>query len=56
MLHSCYKINKNVHVVAFGKAVTGMVRVVEELFGDDIVNAVAVVPDGYVGEIGRAHV
>ena len=41
-----YDLHKNVHVVAFGKAVLGMVRGVEEVLGSHIVEGVASVPYG----------
>lgn len=34
-------------MVAFGKAVTGMARAVEDIFGDHIVRGIAVIPKGY---------
>ena len=40
----------NVKVVAFGKAVLGMVEAVETLLRDHIVSGVASVPVGGVGE------
>lgn len=41
-----YRLSKNVYVVAFGKAVGGMVRATQELLGDHIVRGVASVPVG----------
>ena len=41
-----YQLNRNVHVIGFGKAVLGMVRAVEEILGDHIVNGILSVPDG----------
>jgi len=37
-----------VHVLAVGKAVTGMCRQLEDLLGEEIVQGVAVVPHGSV--------
>jgi len=39
-------LQHNVHVVAFGKAVIGMVRAAEEALGDHIVGGIASVPFG----------
>ena len=39
-------MRKNVYVAAFGKAVLGMVRAVEEVVGDHLVRGVASVPCG----------
>lgn len=39
-----YTLKNNVHVVAFGKAVIGMVRAAEDMLGDHIVDGVASVP------------
>ncbi|CAB3990167.1 Hypothetical predicted protein, partial [Paramuricea clavata] len=41
-----YHLNQNVHVVAFGKAVLGMVQAVEDILGSHIVQGVASVPCG----------
>jgi len=41
-----YPLRRNVYVAAFGKAVLGMIRAVEELLGDHIVRGVASVPHG----------
>lgn len=41
-----YTICSNVKVVAFGKAVLGMVEALETLLGDHIVGGVASVPRG----------
>lgn len=41
-----YILHNNVYVVAFGKAVIGMIRAVEDLLGDHIVDGVASVPVG----------
>lgn len=41
-----YKLNKNVYVVGFGKAVSGMARAVEDLVGQHIVRGVVSVPYG----------
>jgi len=42
----CHMLRHNVHVVAFGKAVIGMVRAAEEALGDHIVGGIASVPYG----------
>ena len=39
-----YNLNHNVHMVAFGKAVLGMVQAVENILGSHIVQGVASVP------------
>ena len=44
--------SRNVKVVAFGKAVLGMVAAVEELLGEHVVEGVASVP---VGAVERAR-
>ena len=41
-----YCVHKNVHVVAFGKAVLGMVKAVNDILGSHIVTGVASVPYG----------
>lgn len=41
-----YIINRNIHVVAFGKAVIGMVRTAEDILKDHIVGGIASVPRG----------
>jgi len=41
-----YPLRRNVYVAAFGKAVLGMIRAVEEVVGDHIVRGVASVPYG----------
>lgn len=41
-----YKLNKNVHVVGFGKAVLGMARALEDTIGEHIVRGVISVPVG----------
>jgi len=41
-----YPLRKNVYVAAFGKAVLGMIRAVEEIVGDHLVRGVASVPWG----------
>ena len=41
-----YILNKNVYVAAFGKAVIGMVRAVEDVLGEHIVDGVASIPTG----------
>ena len=41
-----YPLRKNVYVAAFGKAVLGMVRAVEEVVGDHLVKGIASVPKG----------
>ena len=41
-----YTLNRNVHVVAFGKAVIGMVRTAEDILGEHIVGGIASVPWG----------
>jgi len=41
-----FTLQHNVHIVAFGKAVIGMVRAAEEALGDHIVGGIASVPWG----------
>jgi glycerate kinase len=41
-----YMVYKNVYVVAFGKAVLGMTKAVEDILGQNIVRGVASVPCG----------
>lgn len=41
-----YAVDKNVSVVAFGKAVLGMAKAVEDILGDQIVRGVASIPVG----------
>jgi glycerate-2-kinase len=41
-----YQLRHNVHVVAFGKAVLGMVQAVESILGSHIVQGVVSVPSG----------
>ncbi|XP_048257767.1 glycerate kinase-like [Haliotis rufescens] len=41
-----YQLQKNVFVVGFGKAVSGMARVVEEMLGDHIVKGIISIPMG----------
>lgn len=41
-----YTVNKNVFVVAFGKAVLGMTKAVDDILGDQIVRGVASIPVG----------
>lgn len=41
-----YAVDKNVSVVAFGKAVLGMAKAVDAILGDQIVRGVASVPVG----------
>ena len=41
-----YYLDHNVHVVAFGKAVLGMVQAVDNILGSHIVQGVASVPFG----------
>ena len=43
-----YALSKNVYVAAFGKAVVGMVRALEDLIGDHIVDGVASVRYGII--------
>jgi len=42
----CHMLQHNVHIVAFGKAVIGMVRAAEESLGDHIVGGIASIPYG----------
>lgn len=39
-----YMLRQNVHIVAFGKAVIGMVRAAEDMLGDHVVDGIASVP------------
>ncbi|EDO29481.1 predicted protein, partial [Nematostella vectensis] len=41
-----YMVYKNVYVVAFGKAVLGMARAVEDVLGHNIIRGVASIPCG----------
>ena len=41
-----YHLDHNVHIVAFGKAVAGMVRVTEDVLGEHVVDGFASVPVG----------
>jgi glycerate kinase len=41
-----YTVNRGVHIVAFGKAVLGMVRAAEDVLGEKIVGGIASVPIG----------
>ena len=41
-------LNKNVHIVAFGKAVTGMVRAAEKVLQGHVRSGVASIPSGYL--------
>ncbi|XP_077977538.1 glycerate kinase-like [Glandiceps talaboti] len=50
-----YNVNHNVHVVAFGKAVIGMVRATEDVLGDHIVDGVASVPAGITEALTKAN-
>lgn len=43
--------NKSISVVAFGKAVIGMVTAVQEVLGDVIKTGVAVVPHGIKNDL-----
>ena len=43
-----YPLSKNVYVAAFGKAVVGMIRALEDLLGDHIVDGVASVRYGII--------
>lgn len=42
-------VYSNVKVVAFGKAVLGMLEALEELLGDHLVGGIASVPVGSIG-------
>ena len=43
-----YTLHQNVHVLAFGKAVIGMVRATEDQLGQHICGGVVLVPHGIV--------
>jgi len=43
-----YTLSKNVYVAAFGKAVVGMVRALEDLIGDHIVDGMASIRSGII--------
>ena len=43
-----YVLSKNVYVAAFGKAVVGMVKALEDLIGDHIIDGVASVRYGII--------
>ena len=46
-----YTVDKNVSVVAFGKAVLGMAKAVEDILGHHIVRGVASIPHGLLDAI-----
>ena len=48
-----YSLNRNVHIVAFGKAVLGMVKTAEEVLGEHVVGGVASVPTGILDTFKR---
>jgi len=41
-----YALDRNVHIVAFGKAVIGMVKTAEEILHDQVVSGIASIPWG----------
>ena len=41
-----YPLKKNVHIIAFGKAVLGMVRAAEDILGNHVVGGIASIPTG----------
>lgn len=47
----CMYVYSNVKVVAFGKAVLGMVEALESLLGQHIIAGVASVPEGVMGRV-----
>lgn len=47
-----YTVNSNVHIAAFGKAVAGMVRAAEDVFGDNVNDGIASVPFGIQKTLG----
>ncbi|KAK3104040.1 hypothetical protein FSP39_023938 [Pinctada imbricata] len=49
-----YSMNKNVHIVGFGKAVAGMARAVEERIGDNLVEGMISVPFGLQNNLQEA--
>ena len=48
-----YELHGNVYVVAFGKAVIGMVRAAEDVLGDHIAEGIASVPVGIQEDLRR---
>lgn len=42
----CYDINRNVYVVGFGKAVSGMARAIDDCLNDHIVKGIISIPNG----------
>ena len=49
-----YLLNKNVHIVAFGKAALGMVRAAEDVLKDHVVRGIASVPLGIQETFSKA--
>ena len=41
-----YRVNRNVYVAAFGKAVIGMIRAADDILGDHLIKGCANVPVG----------
>ena len=50
-----YKLDRNVHIAAFGKAVLGMVRAAEDVLGDHVVGGIASVPLGIEDVLRNAN-
>ncbi|XP_071082345.1 glycerate kinase-like [Haliotis cracherodii] len=50
-----YQLQKNVFVVGFGKAVSGMARVVEEMLGDHIVKGIISIPIGATEQLKKLN-
>ncbi len=50
-----YKLNRNVYVVGFGKAVGGMARVVDDMLRDHIVKGIISIPCGATEQMKRQN-
>lgn len=50
-----FRLSKNVTIFAFGKAVLGMVRAVEDVLGDHIVGGIASIPTGLQNTLASAN-
>ncbi|XP_070558835.1 glycerate kinase-like [Ptychodera flava] len=50
-----YSLHHNVHVVAFGKAVIGMVRATNDIIGEHLVSCIASVPLGMKAALTKAN-
>lgn len=53
-LDNCqYDLKNNVHLIASGKAVLGMIRAVENMLGDHVVGGIASVPVGLADTLAQ---